>query len=139
MTTLIATPAPAGGSLVLPGLAAAVWSAVLNGAIFAVAVAAGVFPALRLDPAAELQMGIEPVLFSSVAGALAGVAAFALVRRFSGDPLRTFYGVAVTVLLISFVAPFTLPGTVPQALVLNAMHLVVAALAVLAVRRAAAI
>jgi hypothetical protein len=138
MTMSIATRTPADGSLVIPGLTAAMVAAMLNVAIFAVAVAAGVFPTLRLDTAAELQMGIELVVLSTVVGALAGMGAFALVRRLSSDPLRTFYVIAVAVLLISFVAPFTLPVTLAQGMVMNVMHVVVAVLVVQAVRRAGA-
>jgi hypothetical protein len=133
--------APVRGSRSLwkTGLGAAAPAAVINAVVFALAVAVGVFPSLTFQPDVGAQMSVEPVLLVSVVGALAGVGAFALLRRRVARPVPIFLWVAATVLLLSFAAPFAMPGTgLMQALVLNAMHAVVAGLVVWAMLRAQA-
>lgn len=123
-------------SLWKTGLAAAVLAAVLNAAIYAASVAAGVFPSLTFQPDVGAQMSVEPILLVSVAGALAGVGAFALLRGRLARPVPVFLRIAAVVLLLSFAAPFAIPGTaLLQGLVLNVMHVVVAAGVVWAVLR----
>jgi hypothetical protein len=127
---------PAAGSLALTAAVAAGLSAAASGAVYAVSVAAGVFPSLRLVPDAGAQMGIEVVLLVAAVAGAAGVGAYALVRRFSHAPLRTFLWIAAAVLVASFAAPFAIPGTTAaQALVLNLLHVVVAGVVAAAVVR----
>jgi hypothetical protein len=131
--------ASAGRSLWKTGLAAGLLAALANALIFALAVAGGVFPSLTFQPDVGAQMSVEPVLLVSVVGALAGVGAFALLRRRVARPVPAFLRVAAVVLLLSFAAPFAVPGAAPlQALVLNVMHVVVAAVVVRGVMRAGA-
>lgn len=119
------------GTLWRAGLAASGVAALVNGAVFALAVAAGLFPSLTFTADAGAQMSIEPVLLVSVVATLTGVGAFALLRRMVAKPVPVFLWIAAGVLLISFAAPFAIPGTAPaQAVVLNLLHLVVAAVAV---------
>jgi hypothetical protein len=137
-TTMTRNVAPAsarkGGSLARSGVVAGVLSAVVNAAVFAVAVAAGIFPSLTFQPDAGAQMSVEPVVLVSVVGVLAAVGVFALLRRAVAKPVPVFLRIAAVVLLLSFVAPFAIPGTaVAQAIVLNVQHVVVAAAAVWAV------
>jgi hypothetical protein len=130
-------PARSGPSLWKVGAVAAVASMVMNGIIYALAVAAGAFPSLRLDTAAPgPQMGIEPVLLVSAIGAMAGVVAFGAVRFYADNPVRAFVQLAGVVLVLSFVGPFLVPGTtLAQGLVLNLMHVVVAGCVLVAVLR----
>lgn len=143
MTTLSMNPrrtnaAPADRrSLWLPAAVAGVLAAVVNAAIFAAAVAAGLFPALRIDPAAGPQMGVEPVVLVSLLGAAAGVAAFGVLRRRAAQPVRAFLRLAGVVLLLSFAAPFAMPGGFAQAMLLNLLHLTTAAVVVGTVLRVA--
>jgi hypothetical protein len=125
------------GALVRAGLGAAVSAATVNAVLYWAVVAAGIFPTLRLDPAGGSQMAVELVVFSSLVGVAAGVGVFALLQRYARHPLRIFYWIAGVVLVTSFAAPFTMPGTVMQAMALNVMHVVAAAVVVGAVRRAA--
>jgi hypothetical protein len=107
-------------------LAAALIAPVVNSIIFLIAYGAGIFPALTLDPAAGAQMSIEPVLLVSLIAAAAGVFIFGLFRQ-RGE-IRRFYALAAVILLVSFAAPFVIPGTTTvQAIVLNSMHLAAAA------------
>ncbi|MGI9181607.1 MAG: DUF6069 family protein [Longimicrobiaceae bacterium] len=127
------------GSLWRVGLLAALLSAAMNAAIFTLAVALGIFPSLWIDPQAGAQMAIEPVILVSAVGAMAGVSVFALLRRRTEQPLRVFLWLAGAVLLVSFAAPFALPMSGAQILVLELLHLVVAAVVVGALLRWAAI
>jgi hypothetical protein len=125
-------------SLWRPALLAAVAAAVVNGIIFALAVAVGVFPALRYVANAGPQVTIEMVLLLSAIGAMAGVAVFNVVRRFATNHIRAFVQVAGVVLLLSFLGPFLVPGTtLAQGLTLNLMHVVVAGCVLLSVLRGA--
>jgi len=119
-------------AIVAAGAAAAV-----NAAIFAIAVGAGIFPSLGFSPDAGASMSIEPVLLVSVLGTLAGVGVFTLLRGRVARPVPTFLRLAAVVLVASFAAPFLIPGTVlAQAVVLNVLHVPVAAAVVWAVLRA---
>ncbi len=123
-------------SLWKTGAVAAVLAAVGNALVFALAVAGGVFPSLTFQLDAGAQMSVEPVLLVSVVGALAGVGAFALLRRRLARPVPIFMRIAAAVLLLSFAAPFVIPGTaLMQGIVLNLMHAVVAGFVVWAVLR----
>jgi hypothetical protein len=135
-TTVTAAQRQHGGMLVRAGIGAAMMTALANAVLYLAAVQAGIFPALRPDPAAGPQMAVELVVLSSLVGVAAGMGVFALVRRYTSDPLRTFHRIAGVVLLVSFAAPFTLPGTWMQAMVLNVMHVIAAVFVVRAVRRA---
>jgi len=113
------------------GFLAAGLSALTNALIFALAVAAGVFASLWLRPDAPGEMFVGPIVLVSVLGALAGAGVYVLLRKWSRQPERTFAVVAGVVLLLSLAAPFAIPGTtVAQGLVLNLMHVVVAAFTV---------
>jgi hypothetical protein len=123
-------------SLWKTGLVAGMMAAMANAVVFGLAVAAGIFPSLTFQPDLGAGMSIEPVLLVSVVGALGGVGAFALLRRRVSRPVPVFLWIAAAVLLLSFAAPFAIPGTaVMQAAVLNLLHVVVAAFVVWAVLR----
>ena len=110
------------------GLLAGIMAAALNAAIFVLAVVAGIFPSLTFQPDMGAQMSIEPILLVSVLGSLGGVGAFSLLRSRVAKPVPLFLRIVVVVLLLSFAAPFAIPGTeVLQAIILNVMHVVVAA------------
>ena len=109
------------------GAAAAALAVAVNTALYAAAVAAGVFPTLGFVPRGE-EMALGPVVLVSAAGALAGTAVYAWMRR-SGQPFSAFVAVAAVVLVISLAGPFTVPGlTGAMVWVLEAMHVVVAAI-----------
>jgi len=109
------------------GLAGGI-SAVANALLFGVAVLVGVFPAFTLDPAAGTQMAVELILMVSVFASAAAISVFGLMRRRVDRPIPAFVKLAAVVLVLSFAAPFVIPGTGGlQAVVLNVMHVIVAA------------
>jgi hypothetical protein len=124
--TRLAVPHAAPAPVWRRGIAAAVLSAAVNALIFAAAVQQRIFPTVRLAPEAGPQMAVELVIVVSVVGALAATGVYAVLRRMGQRPWRRFVTLAVVVLLLSFIVPFLLPGTLAQRLVLNLMHLVVA-------------
>jgi hypothetical protein len=127
----------AGGSLWKPALVAAAGAALANGVLFGLGVAAGIFPAFRLDPSAGPQMAVEPILLVSAVAAAVGVGVYGALRTRSADPLGLFLKIAAVVLVLSFAAPFAIPGTtVTQGLATGLLHVVVAAAVVVVVRRA---
>jgi len=68
----------------------------------------------------------------SLAGALVGVGAFALLRARTANPVPLFLRIAAVVLLVSFAAPGT---AFLQGIILNLLHAVVAAAVVWSVVR----
>jgi hypothetical protein len=118
-------------------MAAALAAAIANLGLYLAGVAAGAFAALTLVPAGpQAEMAGGPILLVSMAGAAAGVGLYAALRRRVRRPLTVFGWIAGVVLLLSFAAPFAIPGwTRPQILLLETMHVVVAAAVWLVVHR----
>ena len=113
-------------------------SAAINAVLYLLGAALGAFPREVVVPNAGGPMTLMPVVTASVVGVLGGTAVFALLRRFVVRPVRVFVLVAVVVLFLSFVTPFTIPGAPPAMIaVLEAMHVVVAAVTVWALAKAA--
>ncbi len=115
------------GRLVPAGLLAALVAAAANAAVYLVAAAAGAMPQ---DVVVNGQgpMTLPMVATTSVFGAVAGTAVYALVGRFARRPVRVFRVVAAVALVLSFVGPFTIPGA-PAAMTatLLLMHVIAAA------------
>jgi uncharacterized membrane protein len=82
---------------------------------------------MKIDPA-EPGMTVLAVVLVSMAASFAGMGAWKLVGRFTDRPLRVYLWVAGIVLVLSFAAPYAVPGTTgAQAFVQNVLHVVVAA------------
>ncbi len=118
------------GRLVPAGLLAALVAAAANAIVYLVAAAAGTMPQ---DVVVNGQgpMTLPMVATTSVFGAVAGTAVYALVGRFARRPVRVFRVVAAVALVLSFVGPFTIPGA-PAAMIatLLLMHVVAAVVVV---------
>ena len=128
-------PPPVAGPLWKTAIVAGAAAAVVNAAVFAVSVPAGVFPRLEWAPAGP-GMGMMPVLAGSFVAALAAAAVYAVLRRATTRAWRPFLGVAAVVLLASFAAPLALPGlTREQMVLLDVLHLTTAIVAVAVLRR----
>lgn len=113
-------------------------SAAANTVLYLSGATLGAFPREVGVPNAGGPMTLAPVLVASVVGVLGGTAVFALLRRFIVRPVRVFALVAVIVLFLSFVTPFTISGAPPAMIaVLEAMHAVVAAVTVWALAKTA--
>jgi hypothetical protein len=92
------------------GLMAAGLSAGVNALIFALAVAAGVFSSLWMQPDAWARCSSAPSSWSPCSARWRVPAVYVLLRKRSRRPERTFAVVAAVVLLLSFAAPFAIPG-----------------------------
>lgn len=116
--------------LVPAGLLAVLVAAAANAVVYLVAAAAGAMPQ---DVVVNGQgpITLPMVVATSVFGAVAGTAVYALVGRFARRPVRVFRVVAAVALVLSFAGPFTIPGA-PAAMVttLLLMHAVAAAVIV---------
>ncbi len=110
-------------------------AAALNTVIFFTAKALGLLPDTALIQGQPLT--VVPVIISSILPVLVAAGVFALLGRFTRQPVRIFTILAFVLLLASFLNPFMgIPGvTIPMGLVLNLMHVVVAGLVVYAFRR----
>jgi len=116
-----------------PGLSvragvAAVASVLANVALVLAADAFGIAPDLRA-------LTVPPVVFLSVLGVVGAAAVYALLRRQSSEPARTFRRVAVVVLALSLLPDLGLlvvdPAATPLGVgVLMTMHVVVAGISV---------
>ncbi len=115
----------------LAGLAAAG----VNAVIYFVAHSLGFIPASVFVNGQPLT--VVPVIISSILPVLVAAGVFALLGRFTKNPVRVFTILAVVLTVISFVNPFMgIPGVpLPMAIVLNVMHVVVAGLVVYAFTR----
>lgn len=121
--------------LTVCALGAAVGAVILNTLLFFLGRNFGAFsPTLRVQGE---PFELLPVVLSSFAPVLVGAALFALLPRFVAQPKRIFGIVALIVLTLMFFTPFTIPNAPTSTIVLlELMHLIVAAGTVWAVRRA---
>lgn len=113
----------------LPGAAllAAVVAAVVNALVYFAASGLGAIPRDILLPLAsgEAPLTVGPVVITSVVGAIGAAIAFAVIGLFAQRPIRLFRIVSIVALVLSFGAPFSVPG-LPVAMIisLEMMHVV---------------
>lgn len=85
----------------------------------------------------EMPFSVVPVVLFSFFPVLTAALVFAVLVRFAPRPKRIFYVVAAVVFVLMFFTPFTIPAARTLTIVvLEIMHVVVAAAAVWAVRQA---
>jgi hypothetical protein len=119
--TMTSDPVPV-GRLLRVGALAAVFSAIANALMFAIATF--FFGAIVIPPVGTVTLC--QVVGASVAGGVGAAAIFAFTGRFTRRPIRVFWGVAVVGLVLSF-APIALVGaTGSSAVTLALMHVVAA-------------
>lgn len=134
MTTTM--PATAGsriapGSIVRSGALAALVAAVINGVIYLIGEAAGLFPDSVQLPNGGGSLTLLPVIFASVVGAILATVAFFVVSRISRRPRVVFRIVAAVALVLSFASPLGIADApLKMVLTLELMHIVTAAAAV---------
>ena len=113
--------------IIVAGLIAASVSAVVNTILFFVFQAAGVFTNdIMIQP--NQPLSVIPVILSSIIPALIASCIFFLFEKYGKNGFKTFSIVSIILLVLSFANPFFgIPNvTVPYAIVLNLMHIVVA-------------
>lgn len=119
------------------GAFAAITAAVINALLFFVFHSAGVLvDTIFIQP--ETPLTIVPVLFSSILPSLVASIVFFLFEKYSANGFKFFSIVAVVLLLLSFINPFVgiQDVTIGYAIVLNVMHVVVAAAVLYFINRA---
>ena len=117
----------------LAGIIAATLSAGANVVVYGVARAADLIPPSVLieTPGGREPITLAQVLLLSVLPVVGAILLYALLRRLTTRPVRSFWIIGSVVLLASFAMPISSPDVPPRmALTLNLMH-VVTALAVL--------
>ncbi len=118
--------------------AAIVLADVANSAAYLAGASAGLFPQDVLIPGLGSPVTIARVLVSTTVGVGLGAVGFALLRRFSRRPYRTFRIVAVVLLLASYSQPgMVLHAPIRMVLALNVLHTIAAAVVLWAMRRSA--
>jgi len=128
MTAATSPGAYGSRSLMKAAFIAAAIAGVVNAFIYTVCFAVGIIPWSMLSPGREVQITPELVVGVSAGGAMLGTVMFAITKRVSHTPARTFRWLALVVLILSFGAPMTM-NTFSTALeiALDLMHIVVAA------------
>ncbi len=115
------------GRLPWAALLAAVAAAVANVLVYFTASALGFIPQSVLIPTAsgESPLMVGMVAITSVIGTVGAAIVFAIIGLFARRPVRLFRILAIVVLVLSFVAPATIPGA-PVAMILSmeVMHVV---------------
>ena len=111
------------GRLLRVGVLAAVFSAIANALVLAVA--SSLFGPVVIPPDEAVTSG--QVMAASVAGAVGAAVIFAIIGRFTRRPVRVFWGIAAIGLLLSFL-PIALAGVTGSSVgALALMHVVAAA------------
>ena len=111
------------GRLLRVGVLAAVFSAIANALVLAVA--SSLFGPVVIPPDEAVTSG--QVMAASVAGAVGAAVIFAIIGRFTRRPVRVFWGIAAIGLLLSFL-PIAMAGvTGSSAGTLAFMHVLAAA------------
>ena len=93
------------GSLLRVGVLAAVFSAIANALVLAVA--SSLFGPVVIPPDEAVTFG--QVIAASVAGAVGAAVIFVIIGGFTRRPIRAFWGIAAVGLLLSFL-PIALAG-----------------------------
>ena len=108
------------------GAAAGVAAAVTNAVVYSLASLLGAMPQGVVVDGQPVTLGA--VVTSSFAPAILAAVLFALLGRFTRRPVSIFRAVAVVLLLVSFVTPFSIPGApVSMIVALLLMHVVATA------------
>ncbi|MEM8862712.1 MAG: DUF6069 family protein [Chloroflexota bacterium] len=108
------------GQTIVAGLIGGGIAAVINAIVFFIA------PALNVSqPDGSLApVGLVPIIVASIIPGIFAAIFLWLLRRFTGNGTRIFQIVAVILLLLSFISPFTAAASTGIAIWLNVMHLV---------------
>lgn len=116
------------GRLVTFGAIAGMLAAVANGVVYLLAAAVGTMPD-DVAVSGGAPITLLPVVLSSIMPAIVAAVFLALLVRFTRRPIGIFRVVAVVLLVLSFITPFTIPGA-PAAMILTLliMHVVAAAI-----------
>lgn len=115
-------------SLWRSGVRVGLVSSVINSLIYIGAALVGVFPSIIKLDVTQPGLTVFAVILVSMVASFGAIAVWKLVARLREQPFRFYAWIAGVVLVLSFVAPYAMPGTTTaQAWVQNLLHVVVAA------------
>ncbi|UOY92429.1 DUF6069 family protein [Ectobacillus sp. JY-23] len=122
-----------GKKLVLTSLITIFVAVVINTLVYWIATTLGAFPDDLIIEMAKAPMTLPPVIVSTIVGMLGGILVFWVFSFiFRRTFVKVFRIVAVIVLLLSFVTPFSVPdATVAFIIALNVMHIVAGILVII--------
>lgn len=122
------TPSIAWSRVAIAGGIALVASIVATALVYLVASSLGTFFQSYINPQLGRPIGLGEVISATSMGAIGATVVLALLNLFTRRPVAIFRWIALVVLVLSFVTPFTLPGA-PLGLILTleSMHVVAAA------------
>jgi hypothetical protein len=115
------------------GVVGAVAAAVV---VWAIASLAGAELSVRFGDGAPIDVTIVSVVAASLLGALAGWGLLAVLRRFTSNARTVWTAVAAVAALLSLSGPLSATATTGTKISLMAMHLAVAAVLIVVLRRA---
>ncbi|QIN79711.1 hypothetical protein GBA65_15545 [Rubrobacter marinus] len=122
------------GRLLIYGVVAGVAAAVANAVVYLLASALGAMPQDVVANGQPITLGA--VATSSFVPAILAALLLALLGRFTRRPVSIFRIVAVVLLVVSFVTPFSIPGApIAMIVALLLMHVVAAAVIVAVLTR----
>ena len=103
-----------------------------NVIVYVIAAALGVLPDSVLVGPMEQPITVIPVIMASLMGAIAGIAVYGALLRFNKQPRRLFIRLSVIVLVLALIPTLFISAPVEMILALNIMHVVAAAVIVVA-------
>jgi hypothetical protein len=106
-----------------------------NAIVYVIAAALGAMPESVLVGPMEQPITAVPVIMASLMGAIAGIAVYGALLRFSKQPRRLYFRLAVVVLILALIPTLFISAPVGMILALNVMHVVAAAVIVGALTR----
>lgn len=125
MATLSKSAGVSAGKIWLYGVIGTAVAAIANTVLYLIASATGNMPETVLVQPANQPITLLIVVGVSVMTGLVATLVFFLLARFSKNPLRIFYIIAVIILILMAVPSFTLPGApIGMIVFLNIMHIV---------------
>jgi hypothetical protein len=113
---------------IIAGLIAALTASIINALLFFIFHSIGVFTDdIEIQPGQSLT--IVPVIFSSVMPSLIGACIFFTLEKYSTKGYKIFSVLSLVLVTLSFLNPFLMipKVTLLYAIILNVMHIVVAA------------
>jgi hypothetical protein len=123
--------------IITAGAIAAGCSMVINAILFFIFHSAGVLSdTIFIQP--EQPLTVVPVIIASILPSLVGASIYFLFEKYSSNGFKVFSIIAILLLILSFTNPFMgIPGvTMAYGIVLNVMHVVVAASLLFFLKRA---
>lgn len=124
-------------SLLIVAPLAAITAAAINAILYFIGKALGAMNDSVLVQPRNVPITVGPVIFASIIPTLIAAGVFALLNRFTANPIRIFTILSGILLVLSYLSPFMSIPNIPigMGIWLNLMHTVVAGVVVVAFSR----